>query len=283
MMFECKVASSQTLKNLIEAISSLLEDGELIVKPNGIELRAIDPSRIAMVDLYISKNVFDSYACDGEPKLKINFYDLTRIVSRAGSTEEISLKLLDNSNKLQIKIKGRTTKTFNLPLLEEVGCETMNKSGISSDVEIVMKSDVFSQAVKDANIVSDSVNLKVTKEGDFMMEAIGYRGDLIIDFDKTQIKNDSNDSVLSKYSLGFLVKMLRAGIISENVTIRFSKDKPIELEFLIQGDEKFGRIKYLLAPQVEEDVSETDTDNEEEEISETDTDNGVGDDSNDSE
>ena len=72
-MFEIKIAYAKLWKNLISAISTLIDEGNFIVDKDGIRLRAMDPSHVAMIDFEWSKSVFDKYKCDESTKICINF------------------------------------------------------------------------------------------------------------------------------------------------------------------------------------------------------------------
>ena len=50
MMFKAKMADAKFLKDMMGAISILVDEATFDVTPEGIKLRAMDPSRVAMVD-----------------------------------------------------------------------------------------------------------------------------------------------------------------------------------------------------------------------------------------
>ena len=255
-MFECKFHSGQFFKDLVDVISSFIEDGVLIAKPDGLELRAIEQQRVAMIDLKVSKDLCETYTCDNEVELKINFVDLGKFVARSSGTEEVNLRYIAETNKLQIKFKGKSTRTFSIPLLEEVNCESMEGVNLTSDVEINIDTSVISQSIKDARLIGDIIDVNVQQDGEFKIIVNSDRGDLRIEFEESPTRNDADGEVIAKYSLDFLSKILKAGTLSDNVTLEFSSDNPIIFKFLINNDEANGRIVYFLAPQVDEEDEE---------------------------
>lgn len=266
-MFSCKFKSGQFFKNLIDTISNFIEDGTLIATPNGLELTAIERSRIAMIDLFVSKDKCVSYECDKDLELNINFNDLSKFVTRSSGDEEVSLTFIDDENKLQIKLKGNSTRTFSIPLLEQVTCESIEGVNLESDVEINLEASTLAQAIKDSNLVADVVDFEIDADNNFSIFAKSDRGTLRTDLENKPDKNDSSEKVKAKYSLDFLTKMLKAGNLSSKVAVKFSTDQPIILNFLIDDDPNSGKINYFLAPQVEEeeDYQEEEEDNEEDE------------------
>jgi proliferating cell nuclear antigen len=49
-MFKLKVADSKLLRDMATAISILVDEATFKIEPDGLKLRAMDPSRVAMID-----------------------------------------------------------------------------------------------------------------------------------------------------------------------------------------------------------------------------------------
>ncbi|MBD3230041.1 MAG: proliferating cell nuclear antigen (pcna) [Candidatus Lokiarchaeota archaeon] len=253
-MFECKFHSGQFFKTLVDTISSFIEDGALMAKPDGLELRAIEQSRVAMIDLSVSRDMCETYECDEEVELKINFNDLSKFVRGSSGSEEVFLRYIAETNKLQIKFKGKSTRTFSIPLLEEVTCESIENVNLSSEIEIVLDTSVLSTAIKDADLVGEVVNFMVQQDNNqFSLEANSERGDVQIEFEEEPVRNDADGDVTATYSLDFLTKILKASSLSDQVILEFSLNNPIILTFLIENEESNGKVAYFLAPQVREE------------------------------
>ncbi|MCQ5374001.1 MAG: DNA polymerase sliding clamp, partial [Candidatus Methanomethylicia archaeon] len=88
-MFKAVLADSKIWRNIIESISTLVEEGVFIADPTGIRLRAMDPSRVAMVDMELPKTSFDSYECTEEVPIGVNFDDMKNIMKRTGGNEKL--------------------------------------------------------------------------------------------------------------------------------------------------------------------------------------------------
>src|SRR6266566_3462961 len=63
-MFKATMNDARLFRNLIGAISSLIEEADFNASPDGIKLRSMDPSHIAMVDFEWPKTAFDTYECN---------------------------------------------------------------------------------------------------------------------------------------------------------------------------------------------------------------------------
>ena len=61
-LFKATMNDARLFRNLIGAISSLIEEADFNATPEGIKLRSMDPSHIAMVDFEWPKAAFDTLA-----------------------------------------------------------------------------------------------------------------------------------------------------------------------------------------------------------------------------
>ena len=67
-MFKAKMADAKFLKDMVAAISTLVDEATFNLTPESIKLRAMDPSRVAMIDFEWPKSVFEKYECDNSLK-----------------------------------------------------------------------------------------------------------------------------------------------------------------------------------------------------------------------
>ena len=117
-MFRAKMADAKMLKDMMGAISILVDEATFDLTADGIKLRAMDPSRVAMVDFEWPKTVFDEYSCSDNAKMCINISELLKLLRRTGKDESVELSLNEKTGKLKIAIRGKYSRTFNMPTLE---------------------------------------------------------------------------------------------------------------------------------------------------------------------
>ncbi|MFZ1038685.1 MAG: DNA polymerase sliding clamp, partial [Candidatus Bathyarchaeia archaeon] len=117
-MFKLKVADAKPLRDMITTISILVDEATFKIDPEGLKLRAMDPSRVAMVDFEWPKTVFEEYTCTEPTKICINITELLKLLKRAGKGEVLELSLDEKTGKLHIIITGKYTRNFTMPTLE---------------------------------------------------------------------------------------------------------------------------------------------------------------------
>ncbi|MEM1537199.1 MAG: proliferating cell nuclear antigen (pcna) [Candidatus Nezhaarchaeales archaeon] len=236
----------KTWRNIIEALSTLIDEAVFTFTAEGVKLRAMDPSRIAMVDLTLAKSYFEDYVCDAETHVGVNLNELGKIMKRAAG-DKLEVEAVEG--RLRVTFKGKVRRSFSIPLLD-LGYEELPTPNISFNVEAKMLADAVKEALKDAELVSDYVKVEASINT-LSFYASSDRGEASASFVKEEgALLDLNVKEPSKalYSLSYLSDMMKAAAASEIVTLRFSTDMPLSLAFEIpQG----GKITYYLAPRLE--------------------------------
>ncbi|MFQ6095158.1 MAG: proliferating cell nuclear antigen (pcna) [Candidatus Bathyarchaeia archaeon] len=249
-MFSIKVADSKIIKDVFTAISTLVDEATFDVTPDRISLRAMDPSRVAMVDFIMQKTAFDEYNATENMKICVNMTELLKLLKRAGRDESVELSLDEKTAQLRVVIRGRYTRSFNMPTLEAAE-EEIPTPNITFDARATLTTEGLRQALNDVALVSDHVRIETDGER-LLMNA---RGDLMGANIEMQKGSDALLSVEAKerpkatFSLSYLTEIVKAaGATSDVVTIEFSTDMPIRLDFRQPYE---GKLAYYLAPRIE--------------------------------
>ena len=83
-MFKLKVSDAKLLRDMTTAISILVDEATFKIEPEGLKLRAMDPSRVAMIDFEWPKTIFEEYVSEEPSKMCINISELLKLLKRAG-------------------------------------------------------------------------------------------------------------------------------------------------------------------------------------------------------
>jgi len=245
-LFKAKIADAQLLKDMITAISTLIDEATFDMNPEGIKLRAMDPSRVAMVDFEWPKTVFDEYTCSEPTKMCINISEMLKLLRRTAKDESVELSLDEKTGRLQMTISGRYMRSFNMPTLEAVE-EEVPTPKVAFNVEAKVTTDGLSQAIEDAKLVSDHVRIEkmvMRATGDLMGATIELKkgSDALLDL-------EAKEPSKATFSLSYLSEIVKAAALTSDVaTIEFSTDMPIRLDF---QQPKEGKLTFYLAPRIE--------------------------------
>ena len=249
-MFKLKMAEAKLLRDMATAISILVDEATFKINPEGMNLRAMDPSRVAMVDFEWPKTIFEEYTCIEPTKMCINISELLKLLKRAGKNEPLELSLDEKTGRLQVRITGKYTRNFTMPTLEAAE-EEVPTPKLTFNVRAKATTDGLRQAIEDAQLVSDHVRIEAEIEklvfnatGDLMGATIELKkgSDTLLDL---EVKEPSK----ATFSLSYLSEIIKAASATSDIaTLEFSTDMPIKLDFQ-QATE--GKLTFYLAPRIE--------------------------------
>ncbi len=249
-MFNLKVADAKLLRDMITSISILVDEATFKLDPEGLKLRAMDPSRVAMIDFEWPKTIFEEYQCTEPTKMCINISELLKLLKRAGKDEVVELSLDEKTGRLQVKIAGKYSRNFTMPTLE-ASEEEVPTPKITFNVKAKATTEGLSQAIEDAQLVSDHVRI----EADADKLVFNAAGDLMgatITLQKgssTILDLETKEPSKATFSLSYLSEIIKAAAAtSEIATLEFSADMPIRLDF---QQTKEGKLTFFLAPRIE--------------------------------
>ncbi len=243
------LAEPKYLKDSISIISELVNEASFKITPQAIELVAMDPANVAMVIFKLLSSSFTEYKVEKDVEMAINLNNFKQILKRAKTNDMLSMEIAEN--RLKIQFKSNTTRTFYLPIIElEEKEQKIPKLDFVASV--AMPAVILNDAIEDADIVAESVSfvtgsdkLDVTAEGDLSKANIEINSG-----DEIKIKSPSGEKVKAKYSIEYLKKMIGGSKLAPEVTLNYSKDYPLKLEF--KAIDKV-LLSFILAPRVEND------------------------------
>ena len=249
-MFKAKMSDAKLLRDMITAISTLVDEATFNIAPESLKLRAMDPSRVAMIDFEWPKTIFDEYTCDTPIKMCINIGEMLKLLRRTGKDESVELALDEKTNRLNVGIRGKYERTFNMPTLEATE-EEVPTPKITFNVRAKVTTDGLHQAIEDVLLVSDHVKIEVDSEK-LTMRAAGDLMGATIELKKGNdalLEIEAKEPSKATYSLSYLSEIIKtAAASSEIATIEFSNDMPIRIDF---QQPKEGKLTFYLAPRIE--------------------------------
>ncbi|GGP21020.1 DNA polymerase III sliding clamp [Thermocladium modestius] len=234
---------------IVDAIAVLIEEATFSVAQDGLRLRALDPSRTSMVDLFIPKEAFEEYPDVGsEEHIGINFNDLKKVLKRSRKDDKVMLET--DNGKLKVKLVGKAARTITMPMLD-IGMEQLPTPKVVFTVTAKLASDALDQAIKDVEIIADAIKFEGKEDGIYV-KASSDKGDVEVKFEKegdVMFEYDLKETAAAVYSTDYLADAVaRASSISDIVTLEFATQKPIALTFEIPMG---GKLAYYIAPRMD--------------------------------
>ena len=249
-MFKASVSDAKLWKNLLDAISTLIEEADFNATPDGIKLRSMDPSHVAMVDFEWQKTAFEEYTCQEPTKIRVNIASMLKLLKRVGSDEILEMLYDEKTRKLNLTLKGKMMRKFTMPTLDPAQ-EEVPTPKITFNSKVKLATSTFRDIIDDVQAVSDNVRLETTPEK-LTAAATTELSSAVIELEKASemlIELDVKEPSKATFNLNYLSEIAKAGAsAAEIVTVEFSSNMPIRLEFDIPQQ---GRLSYYLAPRIE--------------------------------
>jgi len=241
-MFSALVNDTRNWKNSIDAIASIIDEGTFHIDEEGIHLRAMDPSQIALVDFDLPADAFEEFQVEKQVDIGVDFTDLNRIMKRLKAEDKLHLSL---DKQLEMEFRGDTTRTFKTSIIDAQSSPPKEPE-IDFPCEVKMAPPMIKEALKDAELVSNHVSLSI---GDsFKITCDGDTGSVEIDLPEEKLLAlEKNEDATAVFSLDHLSNILTAAETPSIVSLKLKTDAPVRIEYAI-GD---GRVLYYLAPRIE--------------------------------
>ncbi|MBD3259969.1 proliferating cell nuclear antigen (pcna) [Candidatus Woesearchaeota archaeon] len=241
------LAEPRYLKDSIAVISDLVNEARFKITKDAVELVAMDPANVAMVIFKLLSSSFVEYNVDKDTELSINLDNLKKILRRASLSDLLTLEM--EEAKLKITLKGKSTRTFSLPILELEDKE-QKIPDLQFPVLVNTTTNVMDEAIEDVDIVAESVSLEaapnnftISAEGDLSQAKIEIAED-----EETKIQ--TKGKVKARYSIEYLKKITKGSKLANNVSLQFNKDYPLRIEYKVI-DKLL--LAFILAPRVDTD------------------------------
>lgn len=238
-----KLDNPRLFAEIVSIISDLVKEVRLKVTKDGLTLTAIDPANVAMVYFNLPKDLFSQYNLDKEEVLGLNLDNLKAVLRRCGLGSSLIMEKVENSLKLGIQDKIK--RDFTLALIDIEGEEKQMPEWEFKSV-IKMDSEAFVDVVEDCLVVSDACTF-IAEPDKFIVEAKGLHS-LRAEFSSDELEIHSDKS-MARFSLEYLSKFIKGAKISDRVTINFSDNHPMRINFPTGNV----MLSFILAPRVEQD------------------------------
>ncbi len=245
---ELVLEDAKLFKSCVDAIVSLVDEGSFQLAADGLRLRTMDPSQIAMVDFHLPKEAFASYDPEGAPALGLNLVDVSKVLARARAGERLTMSAEEKDNKFLLEFSGASKRAFKLPLLDLAGTSPREPK-IAFDAEVSLRGGTFKDLLRDAAILSSHLVLEAS-DGELVVEAHGDSGDLRVETKKGPAglaAVSARGKNRAMYPSEYLDNMTKTCPDDALLTLWLKTDAPVKVSYELGK----AKLAYYLAPRVE--------------------------------
>lgn len=248
-MLKLVLTDAVLFKKSVDAVAVLIDEAEFVVKPEGIFLKATDPSQISMVDFFLPNTAFKDFKGGSEHRLGVDLDYLSQVLSRAKSGDSLELEVDDSNSKLFVFFVGKAKRKFEVPLID-VNSRDLPNPKINFDAELRVKSEALQDGLKDASLISTHIVLGVDGDG-FFLEARSSKGSVKNEIRSSEkeylLEFKARENVRSMFPLDYLSDIIKACPSDSELSLRLKSNAPAEISYSVGG----ANLRYFLAPRIE--------------------------------
>lgn len=243
-MFKAEI-KADTLKGLVNVISTLIDEVKFTITPEGMSLKAVDPAHVAMIELNMGAKAFESYSAD-DLELGLDLDKVKEVLKLSSAGDIISMNHDEDHGRLIFKV-GNITRRMNLVDTSSMSDVKVPQLELSASIEVPVSE--LQRGIKASETISDHIAL-IANPDYFELLCEGDTDSADLRLEKVQLTSINVDSqVSSMFPLDYFANLIKAVPSDMKVRIELDNDYPVKMIFDLAGGN--GTVMYLLAPRIE--------------------------------
>jgi len=239
------------LKGIFGAISIVNEEVDFKLDDKGLTVRQMDKERVAMVDLFMKKEMFSEYDM-AEQASEVFTVDIENFQKIKLKAAPVTLTFNIRTSKCQMQQDKPFGRTFSIPFQASELVDVPRVKG-EFDTTAKITVETLRELVEDAELCSDYLVVDASKD----KIAFRAKGDLQTWASEIPVGNEAlleySSSKPSKayFSLGYIKEIAKElSSLSETVQLKLKTDFPMLMN-LEPKELKDLQLSYVLAPRIE--------------------------------
>ncbi len=242
-MFSAEL-KADTLKGIVNIISTLIDEVKFTITPEGMTLKAVDAAHVAMIEMEIEKCAFESYEAES-CEIGLDLDKVKGVLKLASSGDIIKMEQDDSMGRLVFKI-GNITRRMNLVDTSTMGDTKVPQLSLIAKISLPV--DELQKGIRAADSISDHITLKASP-GCFELSCEGDTDSVSLHLEGGSVKVDTDVDVRSMFPLDYFSNITKAIPAGTIVGVELDNDYPVKLVFALADGNV--RVNYLLAPRIE--------------------------------
>jgi len=251
-VFKARI-KADNLKEFIGTVGSLVDEAKLNVSEDGLQIKAVDPSHVAMIEANMLKSAFDSYEAK-VMEMGLDIDKFKNVLTVAGKDDMVELEKDEKLNRLVVNI-GNLTRA--MPLLDTSGMPDPKVPSLDLPASVSVVVGEIGQGLKASKSVSDHIALSTTKDSFRLVCEGDNQNSVDVSLGKDQLeKLDSSEDATSLFSLEYFALMVNSLPSDRILHINLGSDLPVKVDADLAVDDMTGaqgNVKFLLAPRIDRD------------------------------
>lgn len=240
-------ARQELITKILDTLMIVIEDARFDFAEDGLTVRVVDSSHVAMIKLTVDAAAFDGWELDSK-QIGLEMKKIREVTS-LGSVGELIEMTHQEGGDFTMSL-GKIVRNLR-PLDNSTMATPPSLPKLDLPCKVVMNGSELGQALKAAKQVGDLVNFSID-ESSFKVHVRNSTDSVDISFDKDEVEElVCSGAARSQYSLTYLEPLSRRFGPQDSVTIQFGENFPLAMNFSFEDGA--AEVDYFLAPRVESD------------------------------
>lgn len=244
-----RTQNSDYFKKLINFLSTIVDQVNFRINDNGIYIISLDSSHVALVDVYIPIEFFNTFNVKDNKIIGINLLILVKIFNHINSNDELIFKINEDKDNVELIFNNVSyKKNYNLKLME-IDEDGLEVSKIEDKTLLYFESRYFNDLIKDFTDIGEIIQITI-EENKIIFFSKGDMTDFNMEFDIDSIDYENLQNINQDFGIKYLQNFTKGCNLNKNITIEFAHDYPLKMNYKIMDK---GYISYYIAPKINDE------------------------------
>ena len=240
-------AKQQLMREIVDVLSVLTSDAKLAWGENGLSVKVVDGSHVALLSATFADECFETYEVT-PIEVGLELVKMRDMIALASPNDLIEMEV-ENEVNINVRVGG---VEMSLRGLDISHMDVPNEPSVDFKSELTIGSEKLTKAFKGARLVGTEVDLTL-ENNTFIVSSIQESGDRVtVKFESGELRelNHVPDGAYARYGLtgnGGLFDLMKK-VAADEISIKFNTGHPLFLEWT--SNEGGARWKYWLAPRM---------------------------------
>jgi len=237
--------SAKDFTDILKVLSEIVEEVLFTVDSKSLSVKALDPSRAAMMYILIPAEAFQEFRAEEELKIGLAVGNLSKVLKNLKKGDKIAIGA--NEESVEILIEGTSIRRYKFRNIEVIS-EELPELSPQYDVEASALSTALRTVISELSSITSTIGITASKDTlifvDLDTKKSSYKlatasGSLIT-------LNIKKENVTAAYDSEYLSKVLDILRLGNIVDIKYGSEAPLYLSTEFSG----GKAEYYLAAKI---------------------------------
>jgi len=226
---------------VLKTVAELVDETAIQVNPEGVHIRALDPSRIAMLIIDLPPETFHEFKVDDSISIGLAVSNLAKILKNLKKSDKIIVTA--NEEYVEIVIEGTNPRRYKFRNIGVLAEEVPELKPVY-DVEASILTSPLKTTITELSDIASTIGISSDSESLTFFDYDTRRSIYRLTTDSGNIISlKVNKSATVSYDSEYLAKVIDILSLSNIVDLKYGSEAPLNISLEFAG----GKIMYYLA------------------------------------